>query len=83
MQFWLTTGPNPKSSRTGFDAGQRGWRKHAINKDWITTKTKFEELKNVKSVCGLLPAHGWSDDLFIEEKCKRCEAKLAALVPKS
>lgn len=30
MIHWLTTSPNPKSSARGCDAGQRGWRLHAV-----------------------------------------------------
>jgi len=70
---WLTTAPNPRSPRTGYDAGQRGWRLHAV--DAIDTE-KFAEIRDRKSACGVTPAHGWSLDLFIEDKCERCLKKV-------
>lgn len=66
--YWLTTAPNPRSRATGFDAGQRGWKTHAV----VCTSESFEAIKNAKAACGLAPAHGWSVDLFIEDKCARC-----------
>lgn len=69
---WLTTTPNPRSSATGVDAGQRGWKLHAIR----TEEDSFEAIKFHVSSCGLRPSHGWSLDLFIEDKCKKCLAKL-------
>lgn len=70
---WLTTAPNPRSPATGFDAGQRGWKLHAVETD----SDSFEEIRRVSAICGLRPAHGWSLDLFIEDKCQRCARALA------
>lgn len=76
MIHWLTTAPNPISPSTGYDAGQKGWRLHAVN----TEATKFSELRYGKrALCGVLPAHGWSMDMFIEDKCKRCVEKLKVI----
>lgn len=72
---WLTTGPNPLSSATGVDAGQRGWKRHAIECSDVDT---FKDIRSTRALCGLLPSHGWSLDLFIEDKCKLCVAKLRA-----
>lgn len=65
---WLTTAPNPQSPATGVDAGQRGWKLHAVD----TFEDSFKAIRFRRSACGLLPAHGWSLDLFIEDKCARC-----------
>jgi len=70
---WLTTAPNPRVPATGVDAGQRGWRLHAIR----TASNSFREIRFIRSVCGVLPAHGWSLDIFIEDKCERCVRALA------
>jgi ubiquinone biosynthesis protein COQ9 len=69
---WLTTAPNPRTSATGVDAGQRGWRLHAIK----TENENFSEIRFVRAACGLLPSHGWSLDIFIEDKCTRCARAL-------
>lgn len=66
---WLTTAPNPRTPATGFDAGQRGWKLHAVIAD---DKAKFGEIAGERALCGLLPSHGWGLDLFIEDKCSRC-----------
>ena len=74
---WLTTAPNPRAPAAGYDAGQRGWRLHAVVAD---DSQAFKELgrgANVApSACGLRPRHGWSLDLFIEDKCARCLRKV-------
>lgn len=69
---WLTTAPNPHSRHTGYDAGQRGWRLHCVE----TIGDSFAKSRNQRAACGLLPAHGWHLDLFIEDRCERCERKL-------
>jgi len=71
---WLTTEPNPRSPATGFDAGQRGWKRHAVE---ATDETTFAAIRFKAAACGLQPAHGWGSDLFIEDKCARCLAKQA------
>lgn len=69
---WVTTAPNPRSTMLGSpDAGQRGWRLHAVR---ASENTKFSDIRGRRAACGLLPRHGWSLDLFIEEKCQRCLA---------
>jgi hypothetical protein len=70
---WLTTAQNPRSRPTGYDAGQRGWSTHAVI---ATPSAKFSELRTISSLCGLLPAHGWGMDMFIERQCRRCLRKL-------
>ena len=66
---WLTTAPNPHSSATGFDAGQTGWRTHAV---LVSLKGTRNLYRRARAACGLLPAHGWAMDLFIERKCASC-----------
>lgn len=69
---WLTTAPNPRAPATGFDAGQRGWRLHAVA---AAPSEAFAALKGRRALCGVLPRHGWSLDLFVETRCARCAAK--------
>jgi hypothetical protein len=69
---WLTTAPNPKSSATGYDAGQRGWKLHYIDSD----ANSFKLIRWKRAMCGLQPAHGWGLDAFIEDKCERCRRAL-------
>lgn len=69
---WLTTAPNPRVRATGFDAGQRGWKLHAVETD----SDSFKEIRWERALCGLQPAHGWSLDMFIEDKCQRCMNKI-------
>lgn len=68
---WFTTTPNPRSRATGHDAGQRGWRLHAVK----TSSDSFEVVRRKPAICGLRPAFGWGLDLFIDDKCQRCLAK--------
>lgn len=78
---WLTTAPNPASAATGHDAGQRGWRLHAVTADPTAT---FASLGRMRALCGLRPSHGWGLDLFIsdDDRCRRCE-RAAGLPPSS
>jgi hypothetical protein len=70
---WFTTAPNPRSRSTGYDAGQRGWRLHAV---MAGDHQKFSELRyGYPGLCGVRPRHGWSLDLFIDAKCVRCVKK--------
>lgn len=66
---WLTTAPNPKSPMSGYDAGQRGWRTHAVR---IAPVATLKDARVIRSECGILPPHGWGLDLFIERRCARC-----------
>lgn len=70
--FWLTTAPNPRTRATGVDAGQRGWKLHAIA---ANEKSIFGEVRYLRAACGLSPRHGWGMDLFIEDKCATCLKK--------
>jgi hypothetical protein len=70
---WLTTAPNPRSPATGVDAGQRGWKLHAINADEVVS---FSDIGRRSAACGLRPAYGWSLDLFINDQCARCRRAL-------
>lgn len=75
MIHWLTTSPDPHSRRTGYDAGQRGWRLHAVEGPAGAT---FADVGREPAACGLRPAHGWGLDLYIDEPCKRCVASVGA-----
>lgn len=66
---WVTTSPNPRSRATGYDAGQRGWKLHAI---WAKEAAKFSDIRWEAALCGVRGKHGWSLDLFIEDRCLRC-----------
>lgn len=74
MIHWLTTAPNPRSPATGFDAGQRGWRLHAVEAPAGAT---FSGVKFHAALCGLRPRHGWGLDTFIDDKCARCLTRLS------
>jgi hypothetical protein len=65
MIIWLHTSPKKDSHQPV------GWRTHAIPVKG--PETLIGSLQNTPALCGLVPAHGWCLDLFIEEKCKRCE----------
>jgi hypothetical protein len=71
--IWVTAAPNPRTPATGVDAGQWGWKLHAVRGDDTET---FAELRRRRSLCGLIPRHGWGLDLFIEDRCARCERAL-------
>jgi hypothetical protein len=73
---WLTTQPNPRSPATGHDAGQRGWKLHAVK---ASPTTKLSSLRLHPSLCGLVPSHGWGLDTFIEDRCRRCTAAVERL----
>ena len=72
MLHWLTTAPNPRSSATGYDGGQKGWKLHAIETD----SDSFKEIRWERAVCGLQARHGWGLDMFIEDKCEKCLKRL-------
>lgn len=69
MIHWLTTAPNPRVRPYGPDQGQRGWQLHAIEAEKDAT---MSGVKYKRSLCGLLPRHGWGLDLIIEDECERC-----------
>ncbi len=66
---WLTTAPSGRAHTHGADCGQVGWRLHAIE---AADSETFSGIGARPALCGLSPRHGWSLDLFIEDKCKRC-----------
>ncbi len=78
MTEWLTTAPNPARPAYGPDSGQRGWRLHYVNAGSATKKHPVtgETIDVTRSLCGLVPQHGWGLDMFIEEPCKRCQKAL-------
>ena len=63
---WLTTAPNPRVRATGFDAGQRGWKLHAVK---ATPETELKAVRFEPAACGLTAAHGWDLDLYIDQPC--------------
>lgn len=67
---WMVTAPNPRHPGTGVDAGQRGWRLHAIT---LKRGEAYEDWKRRPALCGTWPRHGWGGDLFIEDECERCQ----------
>jgi len=76
---WMTTEQNPHVPQYGADQGQRGWRIHAVT----AAKTEtFESVRDRRAACGLLPAHGWGMDLFVDRPCARCLVKLGLACPK-
>jgi hypothetical protein len=79
---WLNTAPDPRRPATGFDAGRSSWKYHAVRGD---EKMKISALRWERTLCGVLPAHGYDLDLFIPllpeyqcRKCLRAYAKLTA-----
>lgn len=72
---WLTTKPSGRAHTHGADAGQTGWRLHAVEAD---DKDSIISCYYKAALCGLRPRHGWSLDLFIDEPCKRCLKKAGA-----
>jgi hypothetical protein len=73
---WLTFAPSGKSHTHSADDGVTGWRLHAIA---ATDKTTMGELGRKAAICGRRPKTGWNLDLFIEQKCSRCEKALGLL----
>lgn len=53
----------------GFLDDPTGWRVHFVEGDDSIYDTRR------RSLCGLYPRHGWGLDNFIQEPCKRCEAR--------
>jgi hypothetical protein len=76
---WLLTEPDPRSPATGFNAGRRGWVRHAVR---ALASEKFSDVRRRRSLCGVLPRHGWGDDSYIPEgqRRKRCAGAAAGQV---
>lgn len=70
---WVTTEPNPRTSvATGHDAGQKGWKLHAVKAEATDT---FHDIRWRPALCGLRAKYNWGLDMFIEDKCARCLKK--------
>lgn len=78
---WFTTMPSGRAHTCEVDDGQTGWKLHAVQgaEEWMS----FEDIKNNRALCGLLPRHGWSLDLFIEDRCSRCVNALGRVIGQS
>ena len=73
MIHWVTTAPNPRSRATGHDAGQKGWKLHAVE---AHSKAIFSDIRFRAAVCGIRAKYGWGLDMFIEDKCERCKKRI-------
>lgn len=73
---WLTTVPSGKAHTCVMDDGVTGWKRHAV---MANESQSFSEIAEQRSMCGLLPKHGWGSDLFIPDekryRCLRCLRK--------
>lgn len=80
---WLTTRPNPYSPAHTCteDAGQVGWRLHAV--PGSSTET-LHDFRGRRALCGLVAKHGWALDLFIEDnqQCQKCIRALSKIARK-
>lgn len=72
---WLTTTPKPGGSFLLSNTQTTGWKRHAL-KD-VPESDSFEDVRHMSSVCGLRARYGWDMDLYIEDKCARCETIVA------
>lgn len=72
---WFTTAPNPRSPDTGWDAGQRGWRLHAVPMD-DSVDDPYKSIDITSALCGMWARHGWGVDLLIDTECARCQAAM-------
>jgi len=75
---WLTTRASGRAHTHSADAGQVGWRLHAVEAEDTDT---FSGIGRRVALCGLQPRHGWSLDLFIDARCSRCAKKAEAVKP--
>lgn len=70
--YWLPVAPHPLASE-GVTVGRGPTLLHAV----LASKRKGVGLyvhRGPRSVCGVLPRHGWAAAFFLEVKCRRCEA---------
>jgi hypothetical protein len=68
---WIST-----NDKNGGGPWQSGWKEHAVPLlDGEDENMSSVALGKRRALCGLRPRHGWGIDLFIDEKCKRCEAE--------
>jgi hypothetical protein len=66
---WLVT-CSPRLVHTHAPSAISGWKRHAIIAEDTET---ISSIDNSPALCGLRAKHGWAEDLFIEDHCKRCE----------
>lgn len=70
--YWLTTAPGDSSKTHSADQGQRGWKLHLVYVPDFNNPAR--KLRGLRAVCGLRPYKGWGLDMFIEDRCSRCDA---------
>lgn len=70
MIHWLVTATNPRLP--GWSE-HHGWKLHAID---APEKATFEQVRRVPALCGIRARYGWDGDLFLEDKCSKCEAQI-------
>lgn len=72
---WMTTEVNPRARSAGFHGGRSSWKLHFVEG---VAHSDSAPVRGRRSLCGTLPAYGWGVDLFISDRCRRCEARLAS-----
>jgi hypothetical protein len=76
MIHWMTTAPNPARVNVRHpDAGQRGWKLHAIE---ARADATLGEVKEQRALCGLRAKYGWGIDDSIMSICITCEKKVSS-----
>lgn len=76
MSQWLTTAPSPGAPGTGHNAGQQGWKLHAVE---AKAEEEFKAIASRRALCGLLPRYGWGLDLFVTDHCATCKRASARI----
>jgi hypothetical protein len=73
---WLTIATNRTRVKRGFDGGRSSWRLHALRLE--DDQQKFSDIPSgTETVCGIRHACGFDLNVFITDRCKRCERILA------
>ena len=73
---WLTLATNRTRVKRGFDGGRSSWKLHAVRLE--DDQQKFSDITNgTETVCGIQHACGFDLNVFITDRCKRCERILA------
>jgi hypothetical protein len=73
---WLTIATNRSRVKRGFDGGRSSWKLHAVRLE--DDQQKFSDIPSgTETVCGIRHAWGFDLNLFITDRCKRCERILA------
>lgn len=72
---WVMTDVRPGTPATGYDAGRRSWKWHAVE---ASSTDSFAAIRHHRAACGLRARHGWTMDLFAhdDDRCTRCEKAL-------